>query len=242
MTPTVTPTPTSTAGTPTLRVTNVLANSVRLSWDAAAAGTRYAVRLNGRTLGTVRTTAVRLVGLRPDSAYTAEIAIVAADRSLVPHTAPVEFRTAAVVMPAPGALITLANSLTGGAADVYGARSADGTPVVLHRRHDGANQRWRLEEAAAGVFRLESSATGKCLALALAGPSPRTGTALIQRTCDATSTAQQWRLQPTAYGFALAPVNADLVVGVGGARYYGRRPLVLQTPSQRRYQSWTAVT
>jgi hypothetical protein len=158
---------------------------------------------------------------------------------LAPHTAPVTFRTLAPIPPKVGPWLTLTNSLTGGAADVFGARAANGTPVVLNRRHDGTNQRWRLRDAGGGTFLVQGAATGKCLAV---GGTVRAGAPLVQRTCDAASAAQAWRLVTTAYGFSLAPLSVDLVVGVSGSRYYGRRPLVLQTPNQRRYQSWTAVT
>jgi hypothetical protein len=240
-TPTPTPTPTVTPGptTPTLRTTAVSTTTVRLAWDAAAAGSRYAVQLNGRTLGVVRVTAVRVVGLRPDTGYSARIALVTAGSAPVPYAGPVAFRTAPATMPTAGRWLTLMNSLTGGAADVFGARRADGTPVVLQRRHDGANQRWRLVNAGAGTFRLQSSATGKCLAVA--GGVARTGAPLVQEACAAGSGTQRWRLAPTAYGFALTAADANLVVGVGGGRYYSRRALVLQRPSERRYQSWTAI-
>jgi hypothetical protein len=69
----------------------------------------------------------------------------------------------------------------------------------------------------------------------------RAGAGLIQVDCAADGVAQLWRMVTTPYGFALAPVGADLVIGVSAGRYYGRRPLVLQTPNERRYQSWTAV-
>jgi hypothetical protein len=239
-----TPTPTPTvAPTPTLRVTSVATTSARLSWNPAAAGTRYAVRLNGRTLGVVGVTSVRVIGLRPGREQTAQIFMVNGS-ALTAYTAPVTFRTLAPVPPKAGPWLTLTNSLTGGAADVFGARSADGTPVVLNRRSDGTNQRWRLREAAGGTFLIQSAATGKCLAVA---GSARAGAPLVQQTCNAASAAQAWRLVTTAYGFSLAPANrapasVDLVVGVSGSRYYGRRPLVLQVPNQRRYQSWTAVT
>jgi hypothetical protein len=151
----------------------------------------------------------------------------------------VTFRTVPSPPPKAGPWLTLTNSLTGGAADVYGARTADGTPVVLNRRSDGANQRWRLRPAAGGAFLLQNSATGKCLAVAGA---VGVGAPLVQRACDATSAGQAWRLVTSTFGFSLTPAPAaDLVVGVSAAQFYGRRALVLQPPNERRYQSWTAV-
>ena len=234
-----TPIPSPAVGTPVLQVSEVTATSARLAWDAAAPGTRYAVQLGGRMLCLVTVTAVRLVGLRPETVYTVQISIQRANGSLVPHTMPVQFQTGPAVMPVPGSWLTLTNALTGGAADVFGARSANGTPVVLYRRHDGANQRWQLQVAGTGAFQLRSASSGKCLTTTAGALRP--GTPLVQYTCDAANTAQRWRLMPTAYGFAVASAGANLVIGAGGTRYYGYRALVLQTPNQLRYQSWTAA-
>jgi len=237
-TATPTPTPTSTAPPATLQVTAVAPTSARVQWTAAAAGTRYAIRVNGRVLGVVQVTSVRLIALRPNTQYTAQIFTVNGGQ-MTAHTAPVTFRTLPVAPLKRGAWVTLTNSLTGGAADVYGARRADGAPVVLGRRTDGANQRWRLRAAAAGAFLLENSASTKCLAIA--GGAARAGAPLVQQACNASNPTQHWRLVSTAYGFSLAPAAGDLVVGVSASRFNGRRPLVLQAANERRYQSWTAV-
>jgi hypothetical protein len=239
-TATRTPSPTATAtptASPTLRVTAVSATSARLSWNAAAAGSRYVIDLSGRTLGVVEVAAVRVLGLRPGRPYTAQI-FVAVGGKPVPHTAAVTFTTLPSAAPKPGPVVTLSNSLTGGAADVYGARTVDGTPVVLNRRHDGANQRWRLRPAAGGALLLQNAATGKCLAVAGAVEE---GAPLVQRACAAAGVGQAWQLVASTYGFELRPAGSELVVGVSAGQYYGRRPLVLQTSNQRRYQSWTAV-
>jgi hypothetical protein len=233
-------------GTSVLRVTDVTATTARLSWDTSGPGTRYAVQLGGGTVSVVRVTAVRVAGLRPDTVYTVQISVQRPDLSLVPDTMPVRFETGPAVLPVPGSWLTLTNALTGGAAEVFGARSAGGTPVVHSRRHDGGNQRWRLEAAGTGTYRLRSASSGKCLAagggaVAAGGGAVAAGAPLVQQTCDGAQVSSRWRLVPTAYGFALGTVGANLVVGIGGTRYYGHRLLVLQTPSQRRYQSWTAA-
>jgi len=233
--PSPVPTPTVTPGPAALRVTEIASTSARLAWDAAAAGTRYAVRLSDRTIGVVGVTAVRLVGLRPDRDYTVSIAIRNADGSLSPYAGPVTFHTLSRSWPPARTWVTLSNALTGGAADVFGARSADGTPIVLYRRHDGVNQRWLFEPATADTFVIKAESSGKCLTVA---GSVRAGTPLVQQACANGNAAQEWRVVSTPYGFALAAGTSDLVVGVGGIRYRGSRILVLQNRNERRYQSW----
>jgi hypothetical protein len=211
---------------------------MRLTWPAASAERpRYAVVLNGRTIGVARGTSVRVVGLRPNTEYTVQVAL-ARDGTLTPYTVAVQARTAAVSRPPAGSWFTLSNSLTGGAADVFGARSADGAPIILYRRHDGANQRWQLQPAGTDTFLLRAQSSDKCLAPL--GGTARAGVPLVQQTCDTAAAGQQWRLVDTPYGFALHTATGDLTVGVGNARYRGCRLLVLQQPNQRRYQSWTA--
>jgi len=151
----------------------------------------------------------------------------------------VSVRTAAATRPPAGSWFTLANSLTGGAADVYAARSGDGAPIILYRRHDGANQRWQLQPAGTGTFLVRAQSSDKCLMPM--GGTAQAGAPLVQQTCDAAAVGQQWRLVDTEYGFALRTASGDLAVGVGNSRYRGCRLLVLQRPNERRYQSWTAA-
>jgi Ricin-type beta-trefoil lectin domain len=215
-----------------LRISDVTATTARVSWEPASAGATYTVHLAGRPLGQVRVTAVRIVGLRPETAYQLEIQPAGAPPS---HSATVDFQTAPAVLPAPGALLTLTNALTADAAEVFGARTANGTPVVLAPRHDGAQQRWQLQMVGPGAYQLRSVSSGGCLA-----PAERTaGAVLVVRPCDAAEADQRWRLAPTAYGFHVTTDDAGLVLGVGAATYRGLRVLVLQAPGQHRYHSWT---
>jgi hypothetical protein len=232
---TPTPTKTSTTGLKELRTSAVDATSVRLSWDAAAAGSRYAVVLNGRSIGRVGATNVRIVGLRPDTDYQIGISL-SQNGTLTPWTNPVTVHTTAA--PAPAALIqgggwmVFGNSLTGGVADVFGARSAAGTPIIMHRQHGGANQQWKLEPAGADTYLVRSKATNECLSTT--GGKDATGATLVQADC---ATALHWKLASTTYGVALS-APSGLVAGVGNSEYFGNRLLVLQRASGAKYQSW----
>ena len=227
------PTPTATAtpvppGLRPLSVADVTATSVRLSWPAAAAGTRYGVVLDGRVIGTTRATAVRIVGMRPATTYRAAIVVRSA-----PYTATVPVTTAAAAAPAAGASFRLTNALTGGVAELAGSRTADRTPLVSRAPTGAANQAWELV-AAGDAYRLRSKATGRCVA-ALGGV--RAGAPLVQGGCGAGAVA--WTLTRTADGFALT--TGDLAVGLGRSRFGDGRLLVLQRTGAGRHQSWTAV-
>jgi hypothetical protein len=132
----------------------------------------------------------------------------------------------------------LTNALTGGAADLYAARTDDGTPVTLGGEDGGAQQQWQLVPAENGSYQLVSKASNRC-AVALGG-TPAAGAPLVQGDCYAT-TGARWMLQASDYGFTLRSTTGNLVVGVGAQRFGAHRVLVLQTDTGQRHQSWTAV-
>ncbi|WP_432828108.1 RICIN domain-containing protein [Dactylosporangium sp. CA-092794] len=228
-----TPTKTSTGGPKELRTSAVDATSVRLSWDPAAPGSRYAVVLDGRSIGRVATTSVRIVGMRPDTDYQIGISL-AQNSALTPWTATITVHTPAAAAPAAGSWLVLGNSLTGTVADVFGARRAAGTPIVLYGQHGGANQQWRLEQAGTGYL-VRSKATNECLTTT--GNRDTAGATLVQADCAA---ALHWTLARTDYGVALA-TPGGLVAGVSNNEFYGSRLLALQKPDGARYQSWISL-
>ncbi len=237
-TPTASPTAGPGPGLVDLRVSDTTTNSTRLSWDSAGRGTRYAILLGGRSIGTVRRTAVRIVGMRPDTDYTFQIAIRKPDGTLVLYTKAVTVHTAAVAAPAAGAWFSLSNSWTGDVVGVFGGRSADGTPLVLDWRQGDASQVWKVERAG-DAFVVRSKATGKCAA-PLAG-ADIAGAPIVQYSCDSSNAALRWRVVLTANGLALT-TPSGLVVGVSRMQFGDHRLLVLQRPTNARYQSWTART
>lgn len=213
------------------------ASSVRLSWDAAPSASRYAVVINGKSIGRVAATSVRIVGLRAGAEYRLAVALAKADGSTTPWTSTVVVRAAAATLPATGAYLVLSNAMSSRVADLYGARSAEGTPLVLDQARGATNQQWKLEPTTAGSVLIRSRVSGRC-----AAPKDGTdsvGTPIVQVTCDQTDPAQRWRITATTYGFSISS-EAGLVVGVGNSQYGGRRLLVLQRATAVGSQSWTA--
>jgi hypothetical protein len=146
--------------------------------------------------------------------------------------------TAPAARPAQNSWFTLTNALTGGAADLYAARAANGTPLTLAETDGNAQQQWQLVPSGNGSYSLVSRATGKCV-VPLDG-NPVAGTPLVQGDCD-NGEGARWQLQASDYGFTLRTTVGDLVAGVGEQRFGAHRVLVLQNGNGQRHQSWTAV-
>jgi hypothetical protein len=187
------------------------ATAVRLSWPAAPSRVRYAVAVDGRVIGTTTATRVRVIGLRPGTAYAMRVSLAGADGALTAHTASATVRTTAAARPAAGGWLQLGNALTGAVAQLSGSRGADGTPLVLGAADGAADQQWQLRAAGGGRFLLRSRATGKCVAPL--GPA-QPGAVLTQRACSAQDPAQRWRVVRDDHGYALTAGSSPLVVGV----------------------------
>jgi hypothetical protein len=216
-----------------LEVRDPDSNSVRLTWSFAGDGTRYQVAVDGVPIATTVATRARLIGLRPDTKYQVTVSDPKA-KYLAKGTA----ETAPAARPAQNSWFVLQNALTGGAADLYAARSASGTAITLSGSEGDAQQQWMLVPAGGGMFTLRSRATGKC-AVPLGG-NPAPGTPLVEGDCAADN-GQRWQLRLSDYGFTLHTSAGDLVAGVGEQRFGAQRLLVLQTADGSRHQSWTAV-
>ena len=217
-----------------LEVRDPTSTSVRLRWTASRPpGTTYEVAVDGVTIATTVATRARLVGLRPDTSY--RVTVSDPTRKDVARATA---QTAPGARPALNTWFVLTNSLTGGAADLYAARSASGTPIVLNGAEGGAQQQWRLTTAGGGAFSLQSRASGKCLAAR--DGNPAAGAPLVQDDCSDDDGSQRFVLGRTQQGFNLTTSVGGLVVGVGGQRFGAHRLLELQEPGEARHQSWTA--
>jgi hypothetical protein len=215
-----------------LEVRDAASTSARLSWSAAGPDARYQVSVDGEPIAGTEATRARLIGLRPDAKYRIEI------RSAGGYRAVGTAQTAPAGRPAKNSWFVLENSLTAGAADLYAARTANGTPIVLGGEDGDAQQQWKLVPAGAGTFALQSRATGKCVVPL--GGNPVAGTPLVQGDC-ASDDRQRWSLQLSGHGFTLRTTVGDLVAGIGDQRFGAHRLLVLQNGNGSRHQSWTAV-
>ncbi|GGQ54031.1 RICIN domain-containing protein [Couchioplanes azureus] len=215
-----------------IEVREPTSTSVRLTWSAAAPKADYQVEVDGKTVATTAATRARLIGLRPDTKYQVTI------RSEAGYTARAVAQSAPAARPAANSWFVLKNSLTGGAADLYAARTANGTPLTLGGADGGSQQQWKLVPAGNDSFSLQSRATGKCVVPL--GGNPAAGAPLVQGEC-AGSDGGRWKLFATDHGFSLRTTAGDLTAGVGVQRFGTARLLVLQRPEQARHQSWTAV-
>src|SRR5206468_11598001 len=118
-------------------------------------------------------------------------------------------KTVAVTTPAaarPAAAnrwLTFDNSLTGDVADLFGARSAAGTPAIIHRANGGANQAWKLVDAGSGTVLIRSKASNLCLTA-----TDTTGSPLVSHDC---ATATRWTLTQTAYGTSIGSPSGLVV-------------------------------
>jgi hypothetical protein len=215
-----------------LEVRDPNSSSVRLTWSAASPKASYDVEVDGVKIATTVATRAKLIGLRPDTKY--QVAIRSkATGYLAKGTA----QSAPAARPAANTWFVLTNALTGGAADLYAARTANGTPVTLGGPDGDSQQQWKLVPAGTS-FALQSRATGKCV-VPLDG-NPVAGAPLVQDDCTSAASGR-WALFATDYGFSLRTTAGGLVAGVGSQRFGASRLLVLQTPEQARHQSWTAV-
>ena len=216
-----------------LEVRESQSTSVRLTWSAAAPEATYDVEVDGVKVATTVATRAKLIGLRPDAGYQVTIRSKAHG-----YLAKGVARSAPAARPAANSWFVLTNSLTGGAADLYAARTASGTPVVLGGPDGGSQQQWKLVPASGGSYSLQSRATGKCV-VPLDG-NPAAGAPLVQGDCTSADSGR-WALFATDHGFSLRTTAGGLVAGVGSQRFGASRLLVLQKPEQARHQSWTAV-
>jgi ricin-type beta-trefoil lectin protein len=215
-----------------LEVRESTSGSVKLTWSAASPKATYEVSVDGAPIATTQATRARLIGLKPDTTYAVSI------KSGGDYLAKATAETSPAARPAQNTWFTLTNALTGGAADLYAARTASGTPLTLSGNDGDAQQQWQLVPAGTGAYSLVSRATGKCV-VPLDG-NPVAGAPLVQGDCD-TDDGARWQLQASAYGFTLRTTVGGLVAGVGEQRFGAHRVLVLQTGNGQRHQSWTAV-
>jgi hypothetical protein len=215
-----------------LEIRDTTSGSAELNWSAASDTATYQVSVDGDPVGTTKATRARLIGLKPDSKYQVTI------KSGPAYTAKATAETAPAARPAENTWFGLSNALTGGAADLYAARVANGTPLTLAESDGDAQQQWELVPAGDQSYSLVSRATGKC-AVPVDG-NLIAGVPIVQGDCQANDSSH-WQLQASDYGFTLRTTNADLVIGVGNQRFGQHRVLVLQNGNGQRHQGWTAV-
>ncbi|MDT4992638.1 MAG: hypothetical protein QOH97_2530 [Actinoplanes sp.] len=216
-----------------VEVRDPTSTAVRLNWSPASTSATYEVSVDGSPVAITVATRAQLIGLKQDTSY--QITVRSAARH---YEAKATARTAPAARPAQNSWFVMANSLTGGAADLYAARTASGTPITLGGIDGDAQQQWMLVPARSGVYSLRSRATGKCVVPLNGNEVP--GTPLVQGDCT-TDDGARWALQTSDHGFQLRSTTAGLIIGVGDQHFGAHRVLTLQNANGARHQSWTAV-
>ncbi len=82
---------------------------------------------------------------------------------------------------------------SGKALDLSGSSTAEGADINQWTYSGGNNQRWKIETVSSGYYRIVSVSSNKCVEVA--GASTADGAAINQRTCNTSSTNQQFQLQ-----------------------------------------------
>ncbi|MFI0901738.1 RICIN domain-containing protein [Streptomyces sp. NPDC020983] len=104
-------------------------------------------------------------------------------------------------------------------ANVRGAGSSDGVPIIQYPLTTGANERWQLDAAGGSYYTIKSVSSGKCVNVA--GGGTANGTEVIQYTCG-TAPNELWRFVPTGIGYQIVDKSANKCLNVAGGVGVGR--------------------
>ncbi|NUS12228.1 MAG: RICIN domain-containing protein, partial [Streptomyces sp.] len=98
-------------------------------------------------------------------------------------------------------------------ANVRGAGTADGVPLIQYPLTTGANERWELAASGGSYYSIRSVNSGKCINVA--GGGTANGTEVIQYTCG-TAPNELWRFVPTGIGYQIVAKSSNKCLNVAG--------------------------
>ncbi|MEE4543869.1 RICIN domain-containing protein [Streptomyces sp. V4-01] len=98
-------------------------------------------------------------------------------------------------------------------ANVRGASSADGVPIIQYPWSGTRNERWEFDSALGGYYRLRSVSSGKCLNVS--GGGSANGTQVIQYTCGSADN-ELWKFVPKGIGYQVVVKSSDKCLNVAG--------------------------
>ncbi|WP_234343534.1 RICIN domain-containing protein [Streptomyces sp. NRRL F-5123] len=101
----------------------------------------------------------------------------------------------------------------GEVANVRGAGSSDGVPIIQYPLTNAANERWELDAAGGSYYTIKSVSSGKCVNVA--GGGTANGTEVIQYTCG-TAPNELWRFVPAGIGYQVVDKSANKCLNVAG--------------------------
>ena len=101
----------------------------------------------------------------------------------------------------------------GQVANVRGASTDNGAPVIQYPWSGSANERWEADAALGGYYRFKSVGSGKCLNVSGAGNS--IGTQVIQYTCGNLDN-ELWKFVPKGIGYQVVVKSSGKCLNVAG--------------------------
>lgn len=98
-------------------------------------------------------------------------------------------------------------------ANVRGAGTADGVPIIQYPWSGATNERWELDSALGGYYRLKAVNSGKCMNVQ--GGGNANGTQVIQYTCGS-SDNELWKFVPAGTGYQVVAKSSGKCLNVQG--------------------------
>ncbi|MFF0434499.1 RICIN domain-containing protein [Streptomyces sp. NPDC004327] len=98
-------------------------------------------------------------------------------------------------------------------ANVQGAGTADGVPIIQYPWSGRSNERWELDSALGGYYRIKSVSSGKCVNVE--GGGNANATRVIQYTCG-TSDNELWKFVPVGSGYQVVVKSSGKCLNVAG--------------------------
>ncbi|MFB8351806.1 RICIN domain-containing protein [Streptomyces niveus] len=98
-------------------------------------------------------------------------------------------------------------------ANVRGAGTDNGVPVIQYPWSGTANERWEADSALGGYYRFKSVNSDKCLNVA--GSGTANGTQVIQYTCG-NADNELWRFVPKGIGYQIVVKSSNKCLNVAG--------------------------
>jgi hypothetical protein len=98
-------------------------------------------------------------------------------------------------------------------ANVRGAGTEDGVPIIQYPWSGTTNERWEADSALGGYYRFKSVSSGKCLNVS--GGGNANGAQVIQYTCGSADN-ELWKFVPVGTGYQMVVKSSGKCLNVAG--------------------------
>ncbi|RPK41063.1 Ricin-type beta-trefoil lectin domain protein [Streptomyces sp. ADI92-24] len=117
----------------------------------------------------------------------------------------------------------------GQVANVRGAATGNGVPVIQYPWSGTTNERWEADAALGGYYRFKSVGSGKCLNVN--GGGSANGTQVIQYTCGSADN-ELWKFVPKGIGYQVVVKSSGKCLNVNGGVGVGNNLIQYDCTSQ----------